>query len=1471
MSENEINHQNLIQENLDLKEKIRNLELQLNYTNPHLFAKSSVDSEDYFRNVFHSVSDAVFIHDADTGKIIDVNERTLELYGYTYQEIIHSNIGALSLGDSPYSDKEAAEWLSRAKTMGVQSVEWIARKKNGFLFHAEVGIRFANIREQNVLLVTVRDVSERKSIEQKLNESQKKFLRVYETVSEGIIWLDESGIIESHNKAIYEMTDYMTDELIGLHINEFLQLKTASEFENIWRELKEGKNYYSEVQLRAGMDKNIWVLVSLSSLRNDFSEFIGAFCLVVDITNRKKMEDEIFRSRNYLQAVFDSVSDAIFIIDGKTKNILDVNKSACVLFGYNIDELIGKSIHALEKEYHILSNSDSEMLLDRVSENGYHGFQFHSRKKNGDKFWAEIGIRIADIGGELRYVITVRDITERLTQELAIRESEESYRGLFNTVQEAIYIQDMDGRFIDVNEGAVLMYGYDKEVLIGQTPEFVTAPGMNDLVKLAYQLNAAASGVPQQFEFWAKSSTGRIFPKDVRVRRGTYFGKDVLIAIAFDITERKHAELALRESEETHRILLEESTDPIFAIEHDGTYKYVNYAFANPFGLKPNQIIGRKIFDIFEKAEAEKRFAVLQRVFLTGESIVFEVRVPAKEKDLYYLTTVNPVKDNSGHTISVICSSKEITKLKHTEQALRQSREQFEQFMRHLPGYAYLKGNKRELLFINERFRDDFQLVGDTWKGSRVDELVSGPETARSKNDDEYVISSGKPLITEEKVSVHDELRTLYTIKFPIPVTEQENILGIMSIDITERKKWEELIRARADLFQYADRHPVDEVLFVAIAEICRLTDSPIGFLHLVDETEKRLITKWWVQNGKQCIPEPGKFNSILAFNETGHCEYVLYQRKAQILNVGDESSTEAAYPFFTEHAYRRIVLPLIRENKIVAILGVGNKPVDYDKKDVELSNHLADMAWDIVENKLSQKQLEESEKRYRSVIENVQDIFYRVNREGELLLVSPSVTKSLGYILPDDVIGNKLYDLWLSEKDYKQMCSRISMDGAVTDYEVTVIHKDGSLKFYSTSSNYFYSESGTVLGIEGVFRDVSERKRNEKELVQAKIRAEELNQAKTSFLANMSHELRTPLIGIIGYSEILRSEISKPEHKVMIETIFHSGGRLLDTLNLILNLAKIEANKQEIKWQQLDLNDIVVARGKLFESVAVKKQINLLVHTYETALVIYSDKFFLESIINNLVNNAVKFTDQGEISINTGVHYEKDAAWATFSVKDSGIGIPRESLDLIFEEFRQVSEGYGRDFEGSGLGLAITKRSVNLLGGKITVESELGKGSIFRVYLPLTESGNIRLHDSVDRVESPKLSTSLPDILLVDDDDITFGVLQHMLGENAQLDHAVNGYNALEMVKKKQYAMVLLDINLGRGINGITVLRNLREMKNYARVPVIAITAYAMQGDKEAFISAGCDFYLSKPFTRHDLFEIIERSLKIIHSKNTD
>lgn len=518
--------------------------------------------------------------------------------------------------------------------------------------------------------------------------------------------------------------------------------------------------------------------------------------------------------------------------------------------------------------------------------------------------------------------------------------------------------------------------------------------------------------------------------------------------------------------------------------------------------------------------------------------------------------------------------------------------------------------------------------------------------------------------------------------------------------------------------------------------------------------------------------------------------------------------------------------------------------------------------------------------RKYQKAIENQMKLFVNVL---ELLPVGVWILDANGKIISGNEAARKI---WGGEKyvgldqfaEYKGRWYKTGKEiqpdewaaaRAIRNRETSINEEieidcfDGTKKIIYNSSVPIINAQNELTGAIIVNEDITAIKRTEKELTEAKDRAEEMNRLKSSFLANMSHELRTPMIGVLGYSEIIYDGGFNEEVTEYGKLIHKSGKRLLDTLNLILDMSRLEAGKLDIKKETVDLVKITSEAVENFAGIAERNGLYINFEPEYHYLKIISDERLLNSIVNNLINNAVKYTHTGGVTVQISAieKTEPGKKMIRISVEDTGIGIAPENHEMIFDEFRQVSEGTDRGYEGTGLGLSITRKFVEKLGGAISLKSEQGRGSVFHVFLPADVTDELKNEDArIVLADEEKIHTAARKrILLVENDELNATIIQKFLYGKYITDHVWDGESAIEKSREQQYEAVLMDINLGKGVDGLAAARGIRSGSLNNNTPVIAMTAYAMQHDRSYFLNGGCTHYMAKPFRQIELLQLLE------------
>jgi PAS domain S-box-containing protein len=414
-------------------------------------------------------------------------------------------------------------------------------------------------------------------------------------------------------------------------------------------------------------------------------------------------------------------------------------------------------------------------------------------------------------------------------------------------------------------------------------------------------------------------------------------------------------------------------------------------------------------------------------------------------------------------------------------------------------------------------------------------------------------------------------------------------------------------------------------------------------------------------------------------------------------------------------------------------------------------------------------------------------------------------------------------------------------------------------LQSYSPDITYGEDEKNILIFVSEQIALSIHRIGSDAALLSAKNQAEESSRLKSSLLANMSHELRTPMTGILGFSEILCDELEDDRHKVMASTIYKSANRLMSTLNSIMDLSAIEANIDSLKINTVSIKSVFFPQLRNLHAIASDKGIYLRT-ALPPSIHVLADEKLLGQLLHHLLDNAIKFTIDGGISVSAYFN-DKNKTEAIIRVSDTGIGIAPEHHKLIFEEFRQVSEGMSRTFEGSGLGLALCAKIARLIKARLWVDSVPGKGSDFYIALPSAfpdYSETTTEQENAPVINTQRLSRGpVPEVLIVEDNEINRRLAALYLRELCNTEMAENGYVALEKIKRKKYDAILMDINLGAGPNGMSIANQVRTIESYKEVPIIAVTGYTMQGDREKLLSNGCSHYLAKPYDKKTLLRL--------------
>jgi PAS domain S-box-containing protein len=525
-------------------------------------------------------------------------------------------------------------------------------------------------------------------------------------------------------------------------------------------------------------------------------------------------------------------------------------------------------------------------------------------------------------------------------------------------------------------------------------------------------------------------------------------------------------------------------------------------------------------------------------------------------------------------------------------------------------------------------------------------------------------------------------------------------------------------------------------------------------------------------------------------------------------------------------------------------------------------------VATDITEQKKFTRALEQSEERFKLAVRGTNDGIWDWDiRTGEVFF-SPHWKSMVGY--EDDEIENNFFSFekLLHPDDHDRVIAVLNdyLQSRIPRYavEFRFRHKDGSWRWILARGRALRDDSGKPYRMAGSHTDVTERKLDEDELRQAHHAAEAANSAKSVFLANMSHEIRMPMNGVIGMSELLLGTKLNDSQRQYLEMLKQSADSLLDLLNDILDFSKIEAGRMDLDSHEFDLNAIVTETVQAMSVRAYQKRLVLLHHiSPDVPTRLIGDDGRLRQILINLIGNAIKFTHKGGVTVEVTVESgTADLLMLHFKINDTGIGIAGDMHERIFEAFTQAESSISRHFGGTGLGLAICRDLVELMHGRIWVDSQPNVGSSFHFTAAFGRTSGISIRPVSPRVEPVVTAHASMKILVVEDGHVNQLVSSRMLEKRGHLvTLASSGEEALDFFRSNTFDAILMDVHMP-GMNGLEATARIRQIEQAqgGHVPIIAMTASAMKGDRELCLAAGMDDYISKPLRSIELYQVVEQ-----------
>ncbi len=1167
-----------------------------------------------------------------------------------------------------------------------------------------------------------------------------------------------------------------------------------------------------------------------------------------EVRSRQLAESALRVSEEKFAKAFWSNPAAITIASLAEDCLIEVNHSFCSMMGYNPEEVVGRTVEELnfwaerqERLYFLSKLQNSGSVYKQKC-------QFCT--KSGEIRFVLVSAEAIQIGDRNCILSIAHDITEQKQAETALQRTNNMLRSLIDSTSDLVFVKDEQGRYAIVNSTVSRWFSKPMAEIIGQEnraffPQDVARQMME------YDQRVMTTGESLTYE--------ELLPQEGIVRtllttkspwrdpQGHIIG---VVEIARDISDRKLAEEKLKKSEA--------NLANAQRVAHVGSWEYniptgeISWSKQKfrIFGLDPDQpepTYPQMLEMVYADDRATFEQAV-QRAIAEGIPYEIELRIVRPDGEIRYIDLrAEVVLNEAGQTLQLLGIVMDITERKKAEIALAASERKYRNLVETSQDLIFSVDAAGCFTFVNSAVKEIYGYDPREMSGRPFADFLTAEQIVKDLPIYQRLMK-GASIFQYETTHLAKDNRSIHLLFNAMPLRdEQGNIVGITGTasNITELKQKQEALYRREQEFKALVENSPDviarfdrqlrHVYVNPAAEVA----TGIAAAEFIGKTHRELgmpleFAKLW-ENALQMLFATGKEQRIeFDFSSPLGCKF--YQV--------------------------RIVPEFNGDGSIAFALGVAR---------------------DLSDLKQAEQQLRESEERFRATFEQAPVGICHLSLDGKFVRINQTFYDIAGYTY-EEMSERTWEDITYQEDlDVELELIRRVWEKEIDSYtmEKRYIRKDGSIIWVNLIGTLVRSPNGEPKYAIAVAEDISQRKLAQAALQQALEAAEVANRVKITFLANMSHELRTPLNAILGFSQLINNSPNlAPEHREYLGIITRSGEHLLALINQVLDLSKIEAGRLTLNENSCNLYDLLKGLSDMFRLKANTKGLQLIFErSPEVPQYIETDELKLRQVLINLLSNAIKFTQEGSVSLKVKTrdnnHYQLPITNypLQFEISDTGCGIAPDELETIFEPFVQAQNGKKAQ-EGTGLGLAISRKFVELMGGKITVSSQLGKGSTFQVEI------RVRLIDGEDiAIKQPQcpIFALQPNqhnyrILIVDDSQENRLLLFEIISKfGFEIREASNGLEAIEVWQTWQPHLIWMDLRMPV-MDGYEATKEIRSREhcssqnrnNSKATAIIALTASCSESERAIAIQIGCNDYLSKPFQQTDIFEAMNQYIGV-------
>ncbi|MEO6286053.1 MAG: PAS domain S-box protein [Dyadobacter sp.] len=975
----------------------------------------------------------------------------------------------------------------------------------------------------------------------------------------------------------------------------------------------------------------------------------------------------------------------------------------------------------------------------------------------------------------------------------------------------------------------------------------------------------------REIPFLAQKGTLRTFSINSVLMHSDQDEVECVTLVGDDITRRRRMESAIAKSNSQLQDLVDNTSDLIQLVAIDGKFIFVNKAWREVLGYGLDEIASMRMEDILHPQYKEQALAQLKLIEQGNSNPNFEAVFLNREgKKVFVAGSVN-CRFEYGKPTAFRCILNDFTEKIRAEKAQNlyysianwtvntQNLDDFYQSIHEELGKIIDVKNFFIALYDPSKSYIYFPYYVDQYFQGNV----RFTKRRLGNGLTEYAIASNKPLfLSGTDIEQLAKTNSLYLygvtpkLLLCVPLRIGDRVTGIIGV-----KSYDD-----ANMFDTRDLELLEFISGQVAMAIARKQSEEelskyLARLNAIFDSSSHLI---WSVNKSLQLTSFNRNYADLIHNQLGVRPSLQSSAEKfgwRMVGNSNRRTLETKYRQALRGEPQYFEFKIDKKDEGEMWLEFYLNPIHYADGVIE---EVSGIARDITRRKEAELSLRHSEELFRGIFENLQDIYCRINRLGAITMISQSVLKRLGY-LPGEVIGHKVAEFFSDKKRIHSALIRLRKTKSLRNFEITLNRKDGTERQFMINMLMFTNDKGKPTEVAVLARDITELKRNEQELLKAKEHAERSLKVKEGFLANMSHEIRTPMNGVIGMIDLLGETPLNIEQKDYVLTIKRSSETLLNILNDILDLSKIEAGKMELHEAPIATEELLLKLVSLFGQTAKSKGNTLTYHLApDIPKFIIADQTRLLQILSNLTSNALKFTENGSVKVLLSL-IKKDGLFHKIKVdvQDSGIGISAMDKQILFTSFTQLDNSSRKSFGGTGLGLSISKQLCALMNGEIGVESTVGEGSTFWFTFETKETSIAQASTITLMEETPienVFADSHPVILLVDDNAVNRKVANEILKKSGcYVDLAESGFKAIEMVEareasaEKGYDIIFMDIQMP-DMDGVETSQELKKRFPGALGPIVAMTAYSMKEDRDRFLSQGMDDYIAKPIRAQTL-----------------